>query len=247
MKTIFSLILTIFITLSTFAQKKADPTEEDIKIANDLKEMFPDDNVAIEFSKENVSFGFNNRTNKVTVTYVIKEGLINIDSRADIQKYSFYDGESEITEFNIKYRTKKDAFFRVRDDAYTSNDLFHNDTRVKFVNLDFPLKGYKYLTSITKEYQDIKYFTNLYFNNEYPTKKKVIEIEVPDWLELELKELNFDNFNIKKEIINNSKTGTKTYFYTVENISAFAKEKNAPGPTYIYPHILILAKSSTLR
>ena len=243
MKTIIPLILAVILSLPSVAQKKAGPTEEDIKVAKALKEQFPDDNVAVEYSKENVTFGFNSRTNKVTVNHELKEGLINIDSRADIQKYVFYDGETSVSEFSIKYRTKKDAYFRVRDDAYTSNDLFHNDTRVKYVNLDFPLKGYKYLTTITKEYRDIKYFTKLYFNSEYPIKKKVIEIEVPDWLELELKEMNFDNFEIKKETSTDPKGKSKTYTYTLEYIPSFAKEKNAPGPTYIYPHILILAKS----
>ena len=233
MKTIISFVLATFITIPLFAQKKAGPTEEDIKTAKALKAQFPDDNVAIEYSKENITFGFNNRTNKVTVRHELKEGLMNIDSRADIQKYVFYDGESSVSEFSIKYRTKKDAHFYIRDDAYTSNDLFHNDTRVKYVSLDFPLNGYKYLTTITKEYRDIKYFTKLYFNSEYPTKKKVIEVVVPDWLELELKELNFDNYNIKKTTSSDSKAGTKTHTFTIEDVPAFAKEKKCSW-SYLY-------------
>ena len=99
MKTIISLVLATFISIPFFAQKKAGPTEEDIKTAEALKEQFPDDNVAVEYSKENITFGFNSRTNKVTVNHELKEGLINIDSRADIQKYVFYDGETSVSEF----------------------------------------------------------------------------------------------------------------------------------------------------
>jgi len=74
-------------------------------------------------------------------------------------------------------------------------------------------------------------------------KKKTIKIEIPSWLELELKEINFDGYSIKKNITNNIKTHSKTYTYTLENLHEKYKEKSSPGPSFLYPHILILAKS----
>jgi Transglutaminase-like superfamily/Domain of Unknown Function with PDB structure (DUF3857) len=242
MKTIFSFLFMTTFFFTSFAQKKVDPDEKDLQIARSLKEKFPDDNVALELSKDHVSFGISRKNNKVTVRHQLREVLINLNTRADIHKYCFYDGETKISEFNIQYKNKKTALFYIKDEAYTSNDLFHNDTRVKYVSLDFPLRGYRYLSTITKEYKDVKYFTKLYFNDEYPIAKKVITIEIPDWLELELKEINFDGFDIKKEVTNNK---SKIYTYTMENVTARHKEGNAPGPTYIYPHILILPKSFT--
>jgi hypothetical protein len=238
-----SITMMILVTTVVFSQKRIEPTVEDKAKAKALKEQFPDDDVALISSVDYVTFDLNKRDKKVTVIHSAKENMINIDTRADIQKYTFYDGESTIEEFEILYRNGKDASFYVRDDAYKSNDLFHNDSRVKYTTMDFPLRGYRYLTHIEKHYKDVKYFTKLYFNSEYPTVKKTIKIEIPNWLNLELEELNFEGYDIKKEVTTNSKGTAKTHTYTLKNVSAMYDDNNAPGPTYIYPHVLILAKT----
>ncbi len=73
--------------------------------------------------------------------------------------------------------------------------------------------------------------------------KKKISIEIPNWLDMELKEINFEGYNISKKVIPNPKHHSKIYQYTVKDIPARYKDKNAPGTTYTYPHILLLAKS----
>lgn len=236
-----TLLLFVLLSCSAFAQKRIEPTSEDLTTANELKALFPDDNVALISSTDKVTFDLNSRDAKVEVIHLSEENMINIDSRADIQKYCFYDGESTIETFKIEYRNEKTAGFYVKDEAFKSNDLFHNDSRVMYTNIDFPLKGYRYLTHIEKHYQDIKYFTKLYFNDEYPIANKRIEITVPNWLDVELKPMNFEGFDIKTSVTNGD--DDKIYTYTMSNIPAMYKEANAPGPTYIYPHLLILAKS----
>ncbi|AUP81091.1 transglutaminase-like domain-containing protein [Flavivirga eckloniae] len=246
LKNIYCLILITAFFNNVFAQKNVDPTPEDKTLAKSLKEKYPDDTVVLQESTDYVTFNFNKKTGNVNVKQESTESLISIDSRSDIQKYIFYDGESSINKFQIKYKNNKSAYFSIKDEAYTSNDLFHNDTRVKYANISFPLLGYRYNTHISKKYHDIKYFTKLLFNDDYPTLKKVIKIEIPNWLNLELKEINFEELSIKKHITNNPKSDSKTYTFTLENIPAVYKEASAPGPSYIYPHILILAKSYTL-
>jgi len=238
---LFSIILTS--ALTAFGQRNAEPTAEDIALAATLKAEFPDDDVALISSAEQVTFELNTKTNQVEVKQIIDENMINIDSRADIQKYCFYDGESTIEEFEINYRNGKQASFYIKDEAYKSNDLFHNDSRVKYTNLDFPLNAYRYLTHIEKDYLDIKYFTSLYFNEDYPAQQKTITVTIPNWLNLELKEMNFEGYNIKKTITSEDNANSKTYSYTLDNVPAMYQESNAPGPSYIYPHLLILAKS----
>lgn len=241
-----SAILCLALTFSSFSQKRIEPETQDITLANALKEQYPDDNVALVSSKDDVTFGMNKRDGKVTVMHHVSENMINIDSRADIQIYNFYDGESTIEEFQIRFKNKKVANFYVKDEAYTSDDLFHNDSRVKYATVDFPLKGYRYLTSIKKEYKDIKYFTKLYFNGEYPTVKKTIRIEIPNWLDIELKEMNFEGYDIEKSVRPNQKANGKIHTYTLKYAPAMYKDNASPGPTYIYPHVLILPKSYTL-
>lgn len=234
----------ISISLS-YGQRKIEPDAYDIAKAKKLKEKFDndEDDVALEESTDYITFDFDGRTKKVTVLHEMTEKMINMNTRADIQKYCFYDGQSEIEEFKINYKNNRKTNFFLKDEAYTSDDLFHNDARVKYTVVDFPLQGYRYNTAITKSYKDIKYFTKIYFNDEYPTEKKIITVEVPDWLDLELKEMNFEGYDIEKRTKPNPQKKTKTHIYTIKDIPAMSKVSNAPGPTYIYPHLLILAKS----
>ncbi|MBU2921401.1 transglutaminase-like domain-containing protein [Winogradskyella psychrotolerans] len=236
----------LFISIS-YSQRKIAPDASDIAKAKALKEKFDhkDDEIALEESTDYVTFDFDSRNKKVTVNHDLKEKMINMISRADIQKYSFYNDQSTIEEFEILYKNNKSAGFYIKDEASISSDLFHVDSRVKFTNVDFPLQGYRYGTHILKTYKDIKYFTKLYFNDSYPIEKKVISVEIPDWLNLELKELNFEGYTIEKTITPNSKNKSKIYTYTFKDVPAMHKVSNAPGPTYVYPHLLILAKSYT--
>lgn len=233
----------LLLASSLIAQKNIDPTPEDIKIAKSIREKNDKSDVAILKSTENVSFEISKNYNTVEVDYKINETLMNINHRADIQKYEFYDSESEIKTFSLKFRNNKSTNFRVNDEFYKSNDLFYNDARVKYVELDFPVQGYTYAYEMEKKIKDIKYFTSIYFNDEFPVIEKEITIQVPNWLELEIKEFNFGQNDIKKSVTDLN--GIKTYKYVIKNIEPSAKEGNIPGPSYLYPHILCIAKSFT--
>lgn len=224
------------------AQKNIDPTVDDVKLAQKLRIQYHKDDVAILESKETVTFELNKNDSKVIVKNAVNEHLMNINHRADIQKYEFYDSESKIETFNIKYRNQKNANFSVTDEFYKDNDLFYNDARVKHMTVDFPVQGYTYHYEVEKKYDDVKYFTSLYFNDEYPVMKKEINVTIPNWLNAELKEFNFEGNKIEKTKTVNS-NNTITYTYKLENVPAFYKEESAPGNSYIYPHILIIAKS----
>ena len=246
-KRLFSTIFIFIFISQSYSQRKIEPDASDIAMAKKLREKFDhkDDEVALEESVDYITFDFNNSEEKVIVHHKIDEKMINMISRADIQKYCFYDGESMIEEFKILYKNDRNTNFIIKDEAYKSEDLFHNDARVKYTNVDFPIQGYRYSTEILKTYNDIKYFTKLYFNDYYPIVKKTIKFEIPDWLNIELKELNFKGYTIEKTITPNIKNKSKIYTYTVKDVPTIRNISNAPGPTYIYPHILVLAKSYT--
>lgn len=238
-KTLFLLLF----SLTLFGQKNIEPTLEDISSAKKLRAIYDKDDIAILESKENISFDLNKTKTKVQVKNSIKEVLMNINHRADINKYEFYDSESKIESFSLKYRNQKEASFPIKDEFYKDNDLFYNDAKVMYMTVDFPVQGYTYNYSLEKKYEDVKYFTSLYFNDQYPVIKKTINITVPNWLNLELKEFNFETGSIVKTVTPNADNNAITYTYTMSDIPAFTKEENAPGKSYLYPHILLIAKS----
>ncbi|MFD2603254.1 transglutaminase-like domain-containing protein [Flavobacterium suzhouense] len=224
------------------AQKGVDPTPEDITHAKNLREKYSKDDVVILSGDEKVTFGL---SNTVTVQHTIEEKMMNINHRADIQKYEFYDSESELEGFSMKFRNDKTANFPVKDEFYKSEDLFFYDYRVKYMNVDFPVQGYTYNYELKKKYKDVKYFTTLYFHDTYPTLKKQFTITVPSWLEIDIREFNFAGYTIKKDKKPDPKTKSTIYTYSIENLDGIAKDDNAPGMSYNYPHILIIAKSFT--
>lgn len=244
-KIISYFIFYVFFSTYSYSQKKHTPTALDINIASTLKEKYPDDAVVLQLSNDDIYFSFDKKAQKVIVTQKNSETLINIDSRTDIRKHCFYDGESKIKKFKVLYKNNKTTSPNIKDKAYSDNNLFHIDTRIKYTNINFPLKGYIYKTYIEKEIHDIKYFTKVYFNEEYPIEKKTITFNIPNWLDIELKEINFNGYNIDKKVSKDQKTFTTTYTYTLTNIERTSSENNAPGPTYIYPHILVLPKFFT--
>lgn len=235
----------MFVPAFCVAQKNSDPTPEEISEAKILKIQYPNDDLVLLESKDYVTFDLNNDTHQVSVKHQINEELLNISSRTDIQKHIFYDGQSEITNFGLKYRNNKTAYFKVNDEAYTVEEYFFNDARVKYASVDFPVQGYKYYFEATKNIFDIKYFTSLYFTDSYPINKKQITLVVPKWLNLEIKEMNFEGFQISKTSTFDEKQNADIITYSVSGLGAVYKEEQSPGPSYIYPHLLILAKSYT--
>ncbi|MFM2229836.1 MAG: hypothetical protein RL607_1094 [Bacteroidota bacterium] len=229
------------VSLSALAQKNIDPTPEDISKAKSLREQYSKDDVAILESTDAIGFDYNSSADKITVSIKTNEHLMNINHRADIHKYEFYDSESSIENFIVRFRNEKNTSFYVKDEPYKDDDLFYNDARVKYTSIDFPVQGYTYFYELNKKYNDIKYCTTFYFQDEFPVLKKKIVFSVPKWLDIELKEFNFNGFDIKKTVTDSD--SETIYTFTLDNAPAYFKEKDSPGRTYLYPHIMILTKS----
>lgn len=230
-------------TTVVHAQKGTEPTPEDIATAKSLRDKYPKDDIAIISATESVAFAYNRQTKNVVVNQSVKEKLMNIGHRADIHKFEMYSSEMEIEDFNMTFRNNKKAEFAVQDEFYTSNDLFYNDYRVKYMAVDFPVQGYWYNYALSKKYNDVKYFTTMYFHDDYPVVNKKLVITIPSWLDLEIKEFNFAGYEIKKEKTADAKG--ITYTYTLQNADARAKEDDMPGPSHLYPHLLLVARSYT--
>lgn len=237
------LVFLCFFVNSITAQKGMDPTPEEIIKAKKLREIYTKDDIAILESSDYISFDLNKKDGKVIVNHNAKENLMNINYRSDIHKAEFYDSESSIETFSMKYRNDKTAQFQVTDEFYKDKDLFYNDAKVKYITVDFPVQGYNYKYEMQKKYEDVKYFTALYFNDEYPILKKKISFDIPNWLEVELKEFNFEGFKITKT--SQQENSITHITYTFDDVPAAYKEDETPGRSYIYPHILVLAKSFT--
>ncbi|MFK7814631.1 MAG: transglutaminase family protein [Maribacter sp.] len=244
MKTSYLLLGFLFILCANLnAQKNIGPTPEHINQATSLKENYEDDDVVILQSNVTVQFEQNKSNDLVVVHHIVEEELMSISDRADIQKYVFYDNTSKITTFNTRHRNSKIVHFPVKDEFYSSGSIFYTDARLKYMNIDFPVKGFKYQYHLKKEYTDSKYFTQISLIDDYPVINKSISFMVPDWLEIDLLEFNFDGYEIEKQEKYNEELKATEHIFTVKNMPSVSDESNTPGPSKINPHILVVAKS----
>lgn len=239
----FKIVFFLFITIS-YAQKNNTPSPEQIATAKSLREKYSKDDVAILESQHDITFSFDKSTNKVLVNQNMSQTLINLNHISRISWVEFYDDQSTIENIKIRNNSnKKIDNDIIRDEFYKDKDLFFHDARIKYFILNFPVQGLTYTTEIEKSYKDAKYFTTKYFNEPYPIVKKTFVVKVPDWLNIELKEFNFKNFSISKEVVRNEKDKETIYTFTAENLKAFENLSDAPGKSYYYPHIMFLVKS----
>ncbi len=230
-----------------FSQGKYGPSPEEIEQAKELRTQYPDNDIVLINAKDNIRFDVNSDKELVTVSYSEEQQMMNIADRSDIQKFDIFNSEVKVYNFYFNYINNKPAKISNKTEAYTDNDLFHNDTEVIYSNLDFPVQGYQYIFNEKKKYKDIKYFTSIHFTDIYPILEKKVTIRIPDWLEIEFKEINFDGYDITKTETVDNKTNEKVIIYTIKNLDGHYDYKMMPGPSYIYPHILVLSKSFTYK
>lgn len=236
----------LFLFLSTFgilqSQKKKSPSSEQISQAVNLSEIYEDDIVILN-SSQTFEFELNRKQDLISVLQKTDEEIINTSERSHIKKYVFYDKTSNVSEFEMLDQEGKSLGLDVSDDYYQSDDIFYSDARVKHMDVIFPSKGTVLNFKMEKEYGDIKYFTRIIFQDEYPIQNKEVKLIVPNWLKIEFKEFNFGNYSIslKKEL--DEKAGTTIYYYSIRNLEAIKKEYRSPGISHTAPHILVLAKA----
>jgi hypothetical protein len=236
----FLLLSLLFFSLAGLAQQN-NPTLQDTQRAKKLKKEYEDDDVVIDKETIHISFDRNNSTGKVEVRETKSTTYFSIASRADIGYSTGYDNESSIEDLRLLSRRNKRIFWELNDEAYSTESIFHNDYRVKYGKLTFPLQGYTLTVNEEKEYQDIKYFTSHYFTDNYRIMEGQVTFVIPSWLELELKEYHFEGYDIKRS--EKRDDGDTVVSFKITKIEPGAREIRMQGSSFIYPHVLLLSKS----
>ena len=236
--------LTIIAFTTSFAQRYT-PSEENISAAKQLQQEFEEENLVVIDNKVLIEFDFNRSTQLVEATLTETNHFLNIGSAYKMQYPVFYDTESEVGEFIIRDHRKKFLTEQVHDEHLKRSDLFHTDYRVKYVNLNFPLQGSERSVTTQKTFKDVKYLTSEYFSDNFRVQKGSVSLVIPPWLDVEVKEFNFDGFQIEKKI--SQQGDEKVITYQFQEIPPMLEESYTPGPSYLYPHIIILAQSFTYK
>ena len=228
-------------------------SDDDIYEANRLKKLFPDDRVVATLLEEEYSFDRGKGTDNlpvVSATLHTSINLLALRERASIQYFDFYNSFCRITSF--KQLEKMKGMFGIKknynvghaiDRSVTSNEIFSDDSRVKYFNIGFT--GYGDVTRVEseKKYFDCKYLTSIFFHTWFPVKERIIRLKVPDWLQLDIREFNFPGYKVEKQ-----KTQEKNitiYTFRLLNLVAIKSEEKAIGRAYQWPHLVPVITSFT--
>lgn len=199
-----------------------------------------DRNITIESAHESYRFLKGDDNHPVFIRQELSTTYLCNKYRATIPVIEFYDDQLLIQDVTIKMDGTKLKNLKPRFEYYNSDGIFYSDARVCYFPLSFEKKGVTSDVSFMKTVLDPRYFTNVFFTESYFVANKTVDIIVPNWMAVELKQFNFKGYNISSEKIADQEN--VTYRYTIKNSPPMAKESQSPGMTWIAPHILVMTK-----
>ncbi len=244
MKNYFLVILSAFFIIPCIAQV----SDDDEALAYRLKKKYPDERTACVSDVEEYDFEQSKGDGNGPVVAAImnqKVQFISLREAAMVQYGEYYDKFSSITKFKQYYKSGNSFGLykgaKPLDKSVTSNDIFYDDSRVKFYNIILPNMGLGAMVEVEKRINDSKYLTRVMFHSGYAVNEKVIRLKVPSWLQLDIREINFAGNKIEKT---QETEGKKTiYTFTMRDLPPILSEKSALPAAYTLPHIIVLVKS----
>lgn len=239
------ILLLIISSLQVFSQSFV--SEEDAATAAVLKKKFKNEPYAAVTMTQRFTFSRSKNDFKQPVVTVKETGSVEFIALKDIAIFQFFKYHNRFIKLNSFYRhdkymkrynqTGKSGF----DKSVTDDNIFFDDSRVQLYSFRFLERGKMAKVTWEQEFTDAKYLTRSFFNEHFPIADKVVEFEVPEWLDISFIEKNFGKFKITK---GKESTGKNiVYSFKVKDVPAIKSEPKDLGVAYTEPHIIIQIKS----
>jgi transglutaminase-like putative cysteine protease len=205
---------------------------------------YPKADAVLHNSTETYTWIVDKATGNLFVDVTTDEQIAPLKINQTVKRTVFYNDQEEILDaqaqdLNIK---KKSRVIGVCGN-YEVNSIFYSDAKVCVYPLKSSAAGDIILLSYKKRYKDVKYLTSVYFTDDVPTITKKFVFRVPNAVAVELKEFNFQGFNVQKKVTKDR--DNNIYEYVVSNLPAMGEESALKGTSHVYPHVLVLTKSYT--
>jgi hypothetical protein len=232
---------TFFFCLETYAQ--SDFTGN----ISSWKTLFPKEDVIAYSYKETISFSLNAEPKpgegNVKASVVSEIKLVPVKDFIKYQDGLFYNDEVSVDNVRAVNAKGKEVVVQKLCGSYKDDNIFHSDSR--FCSIAFPLeeKGKAFSYRYENNFRDIKYLTSFYFHHDLPVAERIIEFNIPSWLEMDLREFNFRNHAIAKTSVKENDITRVTF--TIKDLPAFHSEPSSPNHALSYPHIICVNKAYT--
>lgn len=199
-------------------------------------------NIFIKTLTRNFEYVKGNDANPVQVKEKTTRSFFCNSYRTNVAVTEFYNNMEKIDVVKTYIGGKNSYPASTMDEYYDANGIFYSDARVFAVQMPITKPGVETKVVVEKTVLDPHYFTNIFFTEIHPVEYQEINITVPQWVDVAFKEFNFSGYDIQKKV---TQKGTDNiYTFIVKNLPAFKSEPNAPGSTYLSPHLLVLNKTA---
>ncbi len=169
--------------------------------------------------------------------------LMALEHRSDYLHTEFFDDNSSVKKTQVSMNNGQVVPVTINEYAYRSNGIFHSDTRVAAFEVPFRYEGEVRQIVWEKHHRDLRYMTTVYFQDEFPIRNRKVIFKIPKYVDLEIREFNFEGYAITKKDVNNPNEYFRTITYQLRDLPAIIKESNSPGSAHLYPHLVLLHKS----
>lgn len=212
---------------------------------SDWKKAFPKEDVIAASFKETVDFFLNANPKpgegKVKASVLNETAIVPVK---DFLKYDdglFYNEEVSIDNFKVVNADGKEVKAEKLCGDYKDEDIFYSDQKVCAVKFPLGERGKAFKYSYVENYKDIKFLASFFFNQHLPVAERVIQFNIPSWMEVDLREFNFAGNNIQKS---SSKEGDVTkVVFTMKDVPAYVHEPQSPNHAITFPHVICVSKA----
>ena len=212
-----------------------------------LKNQFPKEEVVAYQHKEVVRFSLNQSAaageGKVSAIVTTQSNLVPVRDYVKYEDGLFYNQQIAIDNIKAINSKGKEVAIQKQCGSYSEEGIFHDDTKLCVVKFPLEEKGKACIYSYQEYYKDIKYLTSFYFHNSIPSVDEEIEFDIPSWMEIDLREFNFQGAGIEKTTTKENDI-TKISFH-LKNAPAYESEPHSPNHALSYPHIICVSKAYT--
>ncbi|WP_282038119.1 transglutaminase-like domain-containing protein [Saccharicrinis aurantiacus] len=229
-------ILSVFFGKQSLAQGKIVNRPK----ADQFKTLYQKSAYVAAHSSSEYKFVIEN--NKLTVRQNDKIDFITLKSNVNLYYNTFYNNNVVPLSGSLKYSCGKGGLRSNKVFGnYEVNNIFYTDAKLAQYSTQLLYEGTEVTFKSTTEYTDPKYLTKVFFQDDVPIHKREISFVIPNNVEVELLEMNFDNYEIIKQV-EETPTGIM-YKYTCNKLKKQSTEPNSVGYLYYAPHFVIATKT----
>ena len=203
-----------------------------------------DAEVIIEFMLHRYEFIPNTKTGLVEVKMESETGYSMLKKQDNFVVSAFFDDYSSLSGFKAfgsggaRIRSKKVCGY------FEQDDIFHSDAQYCAYPLGELTEGRMVRVVFNKLFTDAKYFTRTFFHQIYYSRKKRIEFVIPDGLEIDLMELNFEGFDINKATSYDKREKQTSIVYEITSAPELKHYGESEMRLHVLPHVLVTPKKS---